>query len=503
MLVTYMKRLIDQPSVGRGASRVEVMSIALATNTVTVNGQGVYHKGEYFRKELSVNNAAGPVWQQVDVTAPNETTVTRHELVPQTPETFAYDADGNLTSDSLWTNVWNAENRLVLTESAAGVPSAARMRETWTYLPDGRWIERIVSTNNGSTYYPAGTNRYVWDGQVLLAILDHTNGVVMSFLRGLDLSGTIQGAGGVGGVLAVTFRTNGTQFVGYDGNGNVAALTDASTGAHSAVFEYGPFGEPLRVTGPAAAAMPLRFSTMYEDDVTGDRKYRFREYRPSLGRWFSRDPIVEVGGLNLYGFVSNDPIGNFDPFGLCEGGACGGSMMAAISLPSLPTHKSFCTWLEGKIRSYLHTAEERQGWDNFVGAGGKDIQLSDDQMRQVLSLAYGLQEEIKNQEKACQRAKWDEKKTDVGDFIGNPWALSLGRVAIKLTTHCNCGTLTWVACIDDLYNFDPTWFSGARSRDAEWKTILVWAAQNASGCGWKEFRYKGCGNGFGSSPVQF
>ena len=207
-------------------------------------------------------------------------------------------------------------------ESAAGVPTGSRRREAWTSLPDGRWIERIVSTNNGSTYCPAGTNRYVWDGNVLLAVLDHTNGVVMSFVRGLDLSGTIQGAGGVGGVLAVTFRTHGTHFVGYDGNGNVTALADASTGANSAVFEYGPFGEPLRVTGPAADAMPLRFSTMYEDDVTGDRKYLFREYRPSLGRWPTRDPIGEKGGANLYGFVYNDPLSKIDTDGREVGGIC-------------------------------------------------------------------------------------------------------------------------------------------------------------------------------------
>jgi RHS repeat-associated protein len=309
---------------------VDAMGIAFATNTVTANGQGVYRKGEYFRKELTVNNASAPVWTNITVNATGQASVSGNALLPKAQEQFWYDADGNLTSDSLWTNHWNAENRLVLTESGTGVPPVARLREAWTYLPDGRWIERIVSTNDGSSYYPAGTNRYVWDGQVLLAMLDHTNGVVMSFVRGLDLSGTIQGAGGVGGVLAVAFKTNGTHFVCCDGNGNVAALTDASSGANSAVFEYGPFGEPLRVTGLAAVAMPLRFSTMYEDEVTGDRKYLFREYRPSLGRWPNRDPLGEPGcellrgrrgklrgdEPNLYAFVRNNPVGRIDFLGL-------------------------------------------------------------------------------------------------------------------------------------------------------------------------------------------
>ena len=95
-------------------------------------------------------------------------------------------------------------------------------------------------------------DRQDWDGQVLLAVLDHTNGLVMSILRGLDLSGTLQGAGGVGGVLAVSFKTNGTHFFCYDGNGNVTALVNATDGTESARYEYDPFGQTLRATGPMA-----------------------------------------------------------------------------------------------------------------------------------------------------------------------------------------------------------------------------------------------------------
>lgn len=37
-------------------------------------------------------------------------------------------------------------------------------------------------------------------------------------------------------------------------------------------------------------------------------------FDPTIGRWASRDPIGEVGGENLYGFVQNDPV-NFADFG--------------------------------------------------------------------------------------------------------------------------------------------------------------------------------------------
>ncbi len=39
-------------------------------------------------------------------------------------------------------------------------------------------------------------------------------------------------------------------------------------------------------------------------------------YDPSVGRWASRDPIEERGGLNLYGFVRNHPVSGVDPKGL-------------------------------------------------------------------------------------------------------------------------------------------------------------------------------------------
>ncbi len=286
---------------------VDIFGVSFATNTVTVNGDSTYRKWEYFRNERQVDNSSN-IWTNIVVAATGQTSVTGNVLVVQSPESFTYDADGNLTSDGAWTNTWNAENRLIATECRTNVPTAARMKEEWTYLPDGRWSQRIVSTNNGTSWVTVFTNRYLWDGEVLLAMLDHTNGLVMSFMRGLDLSGTIQGAGGVGGVLAVNFKTNGVHFAAYDGNGNVAALANAANGATSAQYEYGPFGETVRVTGPVAKQNPIRFSTQYADDVTGDLKYLYRDYNASTGRWNSRDPLSETGGKNLYWFVRNVPL---------------------------------------------------------------------------------------------------------------------------------------------------------------------------------------------------
>jgi hypothetical protein len=46
--------------------------------------------------------------------------------------------------------------------------------------------------------------------------------------------------------------------------------------------------------------------------------YGYRWYDPLTGRWPSRDPIGEEGGVHLYGFVDNKPTEEFDLLGLMK-----------------------------------------------------------------------------------------------------------------------------------------------------------------------------------------
>jgi RHS repeat-associated protein len=59
-----------------------------------------------------------------------------------------------------------------------------------------------------------------------------------------------------------------------------------------------------------------RFHGEQRDEETGYYNYGYRYYDPVTGRWPSRDPIAEEGGMNLYGFVDNNPIKYFDVLGL-------------------------------------------------------------------------------------------------------------------------------------------------------------------------------------------
>ena len=147
------------------------------------------------------------------------------------------------------------------------------------------------------------------------------NTLVRTCLWGLDLSETMDGAGGVGGLLWVTLHTAsgpaaGTQFAAYDGNGNVVGLVSATTGTETARYEYGPFGEAIRLTGPAANQNPFRFSTKRTCNITELVLYEYLAYYSSLGRWLSRDPMGERVERNLYVLVGNDPGNSVDVFGL-------------------------------------------------------------------------------------------------------------------------------------------------------------------------------------------
>jgi RHS repeat-associated protein len=85
---------------------------------------------------------------------------------------------------------------------------------------------------------------------------------------------------------------------------------------NSRTTHLGPFGEVIRETGSLAKLNPFRFSTKYDDDETGLLYYGYRYYNPSTGRWPSRDPMGEQGGLNLYGFCLNRPIDDVDLLGM-------------------------------------------------------------------------------------------------------------------------------------------------------------------------------------------
>lgn len=94
-------------------------------------------------------------------------------------------------------------------------------------------------------------------------------------------------------------------------------------------YSYDPFGNPIAKNGPLAEANLYQFSSKEIHPNSGFYYYGFRFYDPNLQRWLNRDPLGEPGqetllnkrskrsrvdhvleyvGLNLYGFIANNPI---------------------------------------------------------------------------------------------------------------------------------------------------------------------------------------------------
>ena len=219
----------------------------------------------------------------------------------------------------------------------------------WTGYPGNASASELeignIGTGNISTM--ATLNGRCWDGwniirEIQWPVASGQWPVVTDNVWGLDLGGTLQGAGGVGGLLAViksdctttnspthqlfnsptpnsslVTRHSSLYFPTYDANGNISeyVATNGETVAH---YDYSPFGETLMQTGDLAASFTHRFSTKPWCPVTGLCEYQMRKYRPEIGRWLSRDPIGEKDSLMPYCYLRNSAIVLIDNRGLAS-----------------------------------------------------------------------------------------------------------------------------------------------------------------------------------------
>lgn len=84
-------------------------------------------------------------------------------------------------------------------------------------------------------------------------------------------------------------------------------------------IDAGDVGLDTLSSGQGASLFPdFAFTGHYYHARSGLYLALYRAYNPSLGRWLSRDPIGEAGGINLYGYVRNQPLFRVDPLGLRE-----------------------------------------------------------------------------------------------------------------------------------------------------------------------------------------
>jgi len=228
-----------------------------------------------------------------------------------------YDLNGNLTNrESEDVLVYDDENRLTLISGEL----FQNFRTAFAYDGLGRLRIRTEYSWSGSAWVADSVVNYIYDGWRVIQERDFGNTPTVSYTRGNDLSGSMEGAGGIGGLLARSSGYSGGNFTTHnyyyaDGNGNITYMLNSSQ-SMVAKYRYDPFGNTISSSGALASDNVYRFSSKETHVNSGMYYYGYRFYDPNLQRWINRDPIGERGGLNLFEFASNDSLDFIDRLGL-------------------------------------------------------------------------------------------------------------------------------------------------------------------------------------------
>jgi RHS repeat-associated protein len=198
--------------------------------------------------------------------------------------TLSYDANGNLTNDGTNTYTWDARNYLTAISGGATV--------SFVYDAFGRRMSKTVG---------GGSTQFLYDQWNPVQELQNGSPSA-NLLTGLRID-----------EYFTRTDSSGAMNLLSDALGSTIGLTN-SAGSLVTNYTYEPFG--ATTIGGAANGNAYQF-TGRENDGTPLYFYRARYYSPMFRRFISQDPIGFRGGdANLYGYVLQDPVSYFDPFGL-------------------------------------------------------------------------------------------------------------------------------------------------------------------------------------------
>ncbi len=391
-----------------------------------------------------------------------------------TPVALSYDEDGNLIEYDGTSYSYNAENRLVDVRPASPMDGDTRVSFVYDYM--GRRSQKTVYTYGSGSWNQTCESVFVYDGWNLI---EETTTPAASasttrfYVWGLDLSQSLQGAGGVGGLVAM-LDDNATYNYLYDGNGNVGQLVDAADGSLDARYEYDAFGSKIVATATVNNA--FCFSTKYFDVETKLHYYGLRYYSDETGRWINKDPINELGGLNLYVIANNNVIDGWDLLGKRMSGSFKvkgtGHHIVPVELwemfgfpdeakeifdkatINVPTYtEDGKTWKHGRKGHGIktgytgHVKDEIAKYINRSGLSGKKLKADE-----YVELAEGLVSHIKNSQNkyisgflshVSDPKKLEEWVNTTGVKLGHPRGLQAvkfsGFKRIEIPRGLKCG----------------------------------------------------------------
>ncbi len=204
--------------------------------------------------------------------------------------TCGYRPNDNLQSDGTNTYTYDEQNRLIQMQNSS---------HTATYEYDA-FNRRVSKTVDGTTTY------FVYDGSEVIEEYNSSNVLQADYVMGR----------GIDEVLTMD-RSSTTYYYHYDGLNSVRNITNSS-GTVLETYDYNPYGQIT--TSLSSIGNPYYFTGRRYDDESGVYYYRARMYYPDIGRFLQRDPLGYWDSMNLYAYVSNNPILYIDPFGLAQKG---------------------------------------------------------------------------------------------------------------------------------------------------------------------------------------
>ncbi|MGC3991663.1 MAG: RHS repeat-associated core domain-containing protein [Chthoniobacteraceae bacterium] len=316
------------PVVRHNNSTVEVFGSVSPSATLKINNVTTTVDATTGKFDVTYTPTAG-TWQAYDVVATLAGAGTggaaavaeqiKNVYVPSPNESLSFDGSGNLQGDERWTYTWSSLDQCTRWVEKNPLDAGSKTQVDCIYDLQGRRVQKQVTV--GGVVSKRTTT--LWDGwrPVLEVDYDAKNEETAKryYTWGADVSGTMNGAAGIGGLIEVMETKGATttkSLAIYDGIGNVVGLADETSGVQVAGYSYGPYGEVLSEWGERAESCPFRYQTKEYDVETGYYYFGKRDHDPKTRCWLSRDPEREAGGANLYAYCENQPVGNYDPIGL-------------------------------------------------------------------------------------------------------------------------------------------------------------------------------------------
>ncbi len=343
---------------------------------------------------------------------------------------YEYDENGNLTFDGKIEFSYDTLDRLISIEKED-------LKTDYTYDAFNRRLSKTVCEHNQSR-----KELYFYDGDNEIGSTDIHGNILELRILGEGLGAEI-GA-------SVLLELQGKTYIPiHDHRGSLVTLIDPLSQKPVETHRYTAYGEKLSDN----QLSPWGFSSKRSDPETGLSYFGRRYYSPSLGRWLTTDPQGFADGPNLYAYLHNNPLTDFDLYGLWS---MGGVWNGSRGFVSGMYHQSrdYLTgfghsfakmgqWMHADFqyehcndRSFFHdkSLQAVEGWKN-LGRAAKQDPLG--------MLASGVMDAWRN---PTSPAAWGRAAVDVGMLAFS--AAKLGQAGRLATQAGRTGRVS-----QELYSF--------------------------------------------------